>query len=223
MDFLGRVEKVLGERGRPVDAPEGMAEFAHWCGLHIPDTRGEYREFKHVLISIHPSTLPQVRERLLSGGGLSLGTLLWAHWHYVSQNHDDAELLDGIWSQVFSRQSPAGHLHPLNPDVPLDSFVYAELCAIHAAYRSALRLRKPEMMERVRGMVGWHVEHTQPDFTTTEPWGMAAFAALDETGTFAEQQLLDSQVGRGEGGEMVVMALLADAVLAMREARGAGG
>ena len=74
----------------------------------------------------------------------------------------------------------------------LDRFVYDELVAIHAAYNSAKFLGGKEMMEQVHRAVRWHVDNTQPDNTTNEPWGLAAFSALDETGTFAEQQLHDA-------------------------------
>ena len=63
------------------------------------------------------------------------------------------------------------------------------------------------------------MENTQPDNTTNEPWGLAAFAALDETGTFAEQQLHDAVVqlrnGGTEGGVPISVGLLADALLTL--------
>jgi hypothetical protein len=149
--------------------------------------------------------------------------LLWHHWVLTAAWRRkvwsaDQALLGALWKKAFSSQNAAGHLHPLSPDTAMDSFVYDELCAIHAAYRSTLAMADPDMLQRVRRMVQWHVASTQPDHTTAEPWGLAAFAALDETGTFAEQQLHDAVAG-AKGG-LILMGLLADALLAMRDAEG---
>jgi len=65
------------------------------------------------------------------------------------------------------------------------------------------------------------VENTQPDNATNEPWGLAAFAALDETGTFVEQQLHDAVTrlrnapAPPDGKVPVAVGLLADAVMTM--------
>lgn len=122
---------------------------------------------------------------------------LWHLWLLLLSERELAlpaneEIRVQLWTRAFRRQSPAGHLHPLTPDTLLDSFVYDELCAIHAAYPIAQSMGDPAMLEQVRRAVRWHVENTQPDNTTHEPWALAAFAALDETGTFAEQQLHDA-------------------------------
>src|SRR5262249_240782 len=103
----------------------------------------------------------------------------------------------------------------------LEGFVYDELCAIHAAYNSALAMGNSGMMEPVRRAVRWHVENTQPDNTTSEPWGLAAFAALDATGAFAPQQVHGGVMGLGNGVRLaegrvpVAVGLLADAVMTM--------
>jgi hypothetical protein len=97
--------------------------------------------------------------------------------------------------------------------------VYDELCAIHAAYNAARWSGDERMMEQVRRAVRWHVGNTQPDHATSEPWGLAAFAALDETGTFAEQQLHDAEVQLGRGDSAIIRALLLDAEWTMGEFR----
>ena len=48
------------------------------------------------------------------------------------------------------------------------------------------------LIAAIEKVVKWQVENTQPDNTTQEPWGVAAFPALDETGTFAAQQVHDA-------------------------------
>ncbi|MGN6368532.1 MAG: hypothetical protein ACTHN5_09750 [Phycisphaerae bacterium] len=106
----------------------------------------------------------------------------------------------------------------------MDRFVYDELTALHAAYNSAKIIGGPDapaMMDQVRHAIRWHVENTQPDNTTNEPWALAAFAALDDTHTFAEQQLHDTLTWLQNapplpnGKVPVAIGLLADAVMTL--------
>ena len=55
---------------------------------------------------------------------------------------------------------------------------------------------------------------TQPDYTTYQPWGLAAFLTEPSTRPFAEQQLHDVQTHlavEGAGGSLIAGLLLADA------------
>ncbi len=129
---------------------------------------------------------------------------------------------NALWKLAFASQGEGeSPLHFLTPETPLDAFVYDELVALHAAYNSARLLGDPAKIDAVRRAVRWHVNNTQPDHTTQEPWGLAAFAALDETGTFAEQQFHDAAVGLRANAEWpmdrapVTVGLLADAVMTL--------
>ena len=135
----------------------------------------------------------------------------------------DADLMRWLWQAGVAMQEnkPAATFHRLTSETLLDGFVYDELVAIHAAYNSAKLLADNEKLERVRRAVRWHVENTQPDNTTNEPWALAAFAALDETGTFADQQLHDTVAWLQNGPPLphgklpVAVGLLADAVMTL--------
>lgn len=158
-------------------------------------------------------------------------------WHYyllmLGRHRAGAEapdlLMTGLWRRGIGGQAAAGHLHPLTPETVVETFTYEELGALHAAYNAVAMPGGEELVMPVERLVKWHVENTQPDHGTQEPWGLAAFAALDETGTFAPQQIHDARVRveRGEeavvggGGELgVIVALLADAVITQEEGAG---
>jgi hypothetical protein len=150
--------------------------------------------------------------------------LLWHHWLLQLDQHSpqppvERARLAALWSNAFRHQTSVGTLHPFTAETLLDAFVYDELCALHAAYNAAKLSGDPRMLEQVQRAVRWHVENTQPDHTTHEPWALAAFAELDDTGTFAEQQL-HAAVAHLRHTDLaeasLLRALLADAEMTMR-------
>lgn len=160
--------------------------------------------------------------RLFAEGPSDAARMLWNHWFLLqlpNSGEEKEKVLARLWQRAFARLSHDGHLYRLTPETLLDTFVYDELTALHAAYRSAVALRDAEKLAQCRRLVEYHVQNTQPDHTTAEPWALAAFAALDETHTFAEQQLHDATTAATAHENPVILALLADAVLAMRDAR----
>src|SRR5262245_18259602 len=78
---------------------------------------------------------------------------LWQCWMEVLQG----EWWDGLWERAFAGQRREGYLYRLGAETLLDSFVYEEFRAIHAAYNIAKMVGKMEMMERVQRAVRWHV------------------------------------------------------------------
>lgn len=115
---------------------------------------------------------------------------------------------------AFAVQSAAGHLHPLTPETSLDAFVYDELAGLHAA-GLLLRRGAPVPAPGFEALVRYHVENTQPDNTTHEPWGMPAFLRLPFAAAMADQQLHDLHArlnARGtSAGTPAVLLLLSHA------------
>lgn len=104
-----------------------------------------------------------------------------------------------------------GPLHEQSLDDALDGWTFRELVGLHAAVHLALLAESPAAwLERVASVCDYHQQHTQPDYTTYQPWGIAAFAMRSETAWFAEQQLHDAttQVHVEGGGAGLVPALL---------------
>jgi hypothetical protein len=214
MAFLGRVEATVTELAMRSQAPADPRQLLPWCARRMSSTRASYTRLASHLLRIKESP-----EALLRRPGASSNELLWTLFDWTTGDLPlDAALCERLWTRAFSSQSSAGHLHPLTPDTLLDAFVYDELTALHAAYRSAVALRDPQKIEQCRRIVEYHVANTQPDHTTAEPWALAAFAALDDTHTFAEQQLHDATTAATKQESPVILALLADAVLTLREA-----
>jgi len=107
-----------------------------------------------------------------------------------------------------------GSLRQQGYDEPFDEWTYRELVGLHALDRLAAFTGGRDWRQRVDEAAAYHQFHTQPDYTTYQPWAFAAFAARRETSMFAEQQLHDVTVHLQTGGPaaaLVPTLLLADA------------
>lgn len=137
----------------------------------------------------------------------------------------DVELLQRFLSTEDGRD---GSLHAQHHDDLLDAWTYRELAGLHALWRLALLMRERSgsadagtagtCERRAHEAALFHVAHTQPDYTTYQPWALPAFLAFDDTRHFGEQQLHDVETHLaidGPDGAVVPALLLADAVDAM--------
>lgn len=107
-----------------------------------------------------------------------------------------------------------GSLQPQDVDEAPDHWTYRELAGLHALHALVQHTGNPRWARRVAGAAGFHQAHTQPDYTTYQPWALAAFLATPETVAFAEQQLHDVATHlsvAGGPGAVVPALLLADA------------
>lgn len=217
------------------DTPEALSEQQRWARVQLAQS-GHTRllsdrfdpEALHPLLVARVQGVQRHAEDDLRRTDIEPAKLLWHHWHFTLAQalggpQPDPHLLHDLWQKGTSLQEnkEAAPFHRLTPDTLLDAFVYDDLVALHAACSSAKTLNNPDMMQRVRSAVRWHVENTQPDNTTNEPWALAAFAALDDTGTFAEQQLHDTVTHLKNappplpGRIPVAVGLLADALFTL--------
>ena len=128
------------------------------------------------------------------------------------------QIIGQLWNAAFARQRPAGHLHDLTADTSLDAFVYDEFAALHAAANLATEAAhhgNPALFSPVHRLALYHLENTQPDHTTDQPWGLAAFAMFGDTLSMAEQQLHNAAAAlahsRRTASSPITLALLADA------------
>ncbi|XAL98538.1 hypothetical protein OT109_13230 [Phycisphaeraceae bacterium D3-23] len=107
-----------------------------------------------------------------------------------------------------------GALHTQTADDTPDAWVYRELTGLHALHLASQVARGAGWAARCALVAEYHLEHTQPDYTTYQPWALPAFAEGDATAVFAEQQLHDVQTHlaiEGQGGALLPGLLLADA------------
>lgn len=136
-----------------------------------------------------------------------------------------------VWRRLIARQHGLNEAEELSlpstdsaPLVPLglndliDSWTYYELVGLHGLHLSNLIEPDDAMAGRVRSAADYHLGHTQPDYTTYQPWALAAFASDPHTAVFAEQQLHDVATHlsiEGPGGAVMPALLLADSAAAM--------
>lgn len=100
----------------------------------------------------------------------------------------------------------------------IDSWTYYELVGLHGLHLSSLIQDDKALADRVQSAALYHLGHTQPDYTTYQPWALAAFASHPQTAVFAEQQLHDVATHlsiEGPGGAVMPALLLADAAATM--------
>lgn len=118
--------------------------------------------------------------------------------------------------------SSTGPLHTMDPDDLLDAWTYHELAGLHALDRLAQRTGRADWRGCVEQAAHYHLEHTQPDYTTYEPWAVHVFLRWPQTAMFADQQLHDVATNLGLSGPQAALMpalLLADAADALRRAR----
>ena len=99
----------------------------------------------------------------------------------------------------------------MEADESFDLWTYRELSGLHALANLALRQRNQVWAKRVQDIAEYHQANTQPDYTTSQPWGVFAFLWPDSTHLFAEQQIHDAQTEGGGGLTPLAAMLLADA------------
>lgn len=129
-------------------------------------------------------------------------------------------LLAGVETEplahAFDHLLPEGPLHQQGLEVTPDVWVYRELTTLHALDAIA---RGPyantRLTGRVRSACRYHTHHTQPDYTTYQPWALGAFLRVPEARVLAEQQLHDVAAHlaiEGPAGAAVPALLLAEAL-----------
>jgi hypothetical protein len=84
---------------------------------------------------------------------------------------------DGLRGEAALRDAgidPAGTgpLWPSGDWSAIEVWTEAELCGMHALSRMA---DDPLVASRLRSLLLWHLEHTQPDNATNRPWALHAF------------------------------------------------
>jgi hypothetical protein len=153
--------------------------------------------------------------------------LLWHCWILtLCQKHLGVSvpemLIQALWQRAFAGQRE-GPLHPVGAGA-LETAAFLDLCALHAAYNAIIFTADFDRFPPLQRLVDWHLAHTQPDHITTDPWALAAFAGLDPSASFAQQQLHDTTTHLANSPappSPVTLALLADALITQEEASAA--
>lgn len=136
----------------------------------------------------------------------------------LTNDHDAGLAALGVIGRISQTPGPGGALHPQLPNDTPDAWVYRELTGLHALHLAAQITRETGWAVRCRQVAAYHLEHTQPDYTTYQPWALAVFAEDAGTAVFAEQQFHDVQTHlaiEGAGGALLPGLLLADAAASL--------
>ncbi|GEM_PF-4201739 len=174
-----------------------------------------------------------IRPMVARGGELAAGKgrvieRLWVCWVMMLLEQElevtaERGIVERLWRGAMAEQDGEGRWHRQDVETNLDAFVYDEFTAIHAAANVGIAAGNAELLKAVRRSVRYHVENTQPDNTTNQPWGLAGFAWFDEGREFAAQQVHDVRTwlaNRGrtagaDGGVPLVEGLIADAIVTL--------
>ncbi|WP_428389315.1 hypothetical protein [Mucisphaera sp.] len=119
-------------------------------------------------------------------------------------------------SIVHPDQASPEPLFTQQPDDSPDEWTYRELVGLHGLMTLARIKADPKLADQAARVALHHVEHTQPDYTTYQPWALYWFIRWQPTATFGEQQLHDVATHlavEGPPGALVPALLLADALI----------
>ncbi len=139
----------------------------------------------------------------------------------------DAQRVRAVVETILAHPGPGGALSPLDPQESLEGWTWRELTGLHALAALALLERWPRWLQRVHEVAAYHVENTQPDHATAQPWALAAFARWPDTSIFADQQIEALMLQGGppaaagqprRAGHPLSALLLADAAASLAQA-----
>jgi hypothetical protein len=79
------------------------------------------------------------------------------------------------FNNLADHQQPTGEFLAPDSKMNLESRWYEELTTLHAAASYAARVPSQKINSAVRRNAEYHLQETQPDHATSEPWGLLAF------------------------------------------------
>ncbi len=138
-----------------------------------------------------------------------------ALWHALCLHESgDAARALPLAESTLATPGDDGALHPRGPEDQLDAWTWRELTGLHALTWLAERADRDDWRQRTHAIAEHHQRVTQPDYTTYQPWGVAAFVLTPGCTLFADQQLHDARTNlhlEGGGAGLLPGLLLADA------------
>lgn len=228
--MLPLVRRALGETGIDIaDALAALVEAADADTPRFTDGIGHSREvYHHLSLRLARGAVRTEQERDVFTRAQAwpaarcdqdTNDVSVALWRLAAARGsiDDQALIDRVDAWL-AQAGDGGSLQPQTPEDSPDHWTFRELAGLHAI--ADLADAFPDhpcggrWSQRVREVASFHQDHTQPDYTTYQPWGVAVFARDEATANFAEQQLHDVETHltlHGGGGAVIPALLLADA------------
>jgi hypothetical protein len=157
--------------------------------------------------------------------GHDVATLLW---HALTRSQamrwfgddvvveDELRKIDSAVDRIIATAGPDGSLHEQGVEDTIDAWTFRELSGLHALADLSVQRHRHDWLAVVRRVAIHHLNNTQPDHITTQPWGVHAFSWWPDTMSFARQQIHDASLSGVATGRTnvspVIGALLADAM-----------
>ena len=126
----------------------------------------------------------------------------------------DAKRFDRL---VAEQQPDGGFLRATSSDNP-ETRWYHELVVLHAVADHAIRSNHPAAWAAVERATRFHLNETEPDHATGQPWGLPAFVRVAGAGPLADAALHAVAAHQPGGATGVALFLLADTVYGFRHA-----
>ncbi|MEQ9453203.1 MAG: hypothetical protein RLN76_01250 [Phycisphaeraceae bacterium] len=219
VDLLPVARKLLGLEGE-TGFEVGDGGVTRWT-----DGLGHHRPAYGYLAGYLMRRAGLVAGEVCAPGGVRAGAEAEIHGLWVRTM--GAQWRDGAFGRVGDlRLGGVGEpMFVQGADDSPDEWTYRELLGLHGLVALGRVTGDRGMLERAGRVAVYHVGHTQPDYTTYQPWGLAWFLRWPATVTFGEQQLHDVTTHlaiEGGAGALVPALLLADACLDLEADCGGG-
>lgn len=132
----------------------------------------------------------------------------WADYALFIAGHSYGQLLRDAAASL----QPAGHFLSIEDATNPEPWWFAELAILHAVTSFALRSGDQAVGEAAKANALFHLQETQPDHATSQPWGINAFIAFPDALPLADQVLLAAQTQQPRGLGVITRMLLHDAI-----------
>lgn len=151
---------------------------------------------------------------LAAADGEAVVTRVWQAVNRLFERNGAAA--DPIVDHLVAAQLPSGSLLQATAADSPDLHWYHELILLHALGVYAVHTARADVWSVVARSAAFHLEETQPDHATSEPWGLFAFLCFAETIPLADQLLHTLQTQQREAVGPITWMLLGDTLYCLR-------
>jgi len=118
----------------------------------------------------------------------------------------------GAMGRIVAAQYSNGSFFNLPANLAIEMQTYYELVLLHAITSYAVEFHDAAAMQSVARAADFHVNETQPDHATTQPWAVHAFVLHPPARSFADQMLHALRTQAAGRIDRISLLLLADAI-----------
>jgi hypothetical protein len=125
-----------------------------------------------------------------------------------------------IMERLAAGQQPSGAFLAARSSDNLESLWFHELSILHATASFAVQRGQFGLWPAVTRAVRYHLEGTQPDHATNQPWGLTAFLLVPDGWPIADSMLHAASTHaavEGNASRGLTLMLLADALYCLRQ------